>query len=165
MAIFTRRIAKFNSEIDIKNLDTYFNIINTPEQQTTISSLINEDEKTIALKITYNYNNIHFNVKKNNIRELPQEINDIIQSYLEGCIEINTLTSYDNEYPFSPPQWNLTSVLDKTTSSCNLKEYYTNIVKCHNNQYLMSWSAAIYIEKDILIFIARIADFEHIINI
>lgn len=136
--IFNRRIANLCSNIDIQKLHEYFGIPSTKENKISISLQINAEENTIGLKIIY----IHgcFNLSQNNIRELPHEINNIIHSYLVYYIEINTIILYGDGYPFSPPQWNLTSVVNKSSSIINLHEYYEYIVNCHNNQYTINWS-------------------------
>lgn len=160
--IFNRRIANLCSNIDIRKLHEYFGIPNTKENKISISLQINAEENTIGLKIIYIHDG--FNLKTQNIRELPSEINNIIHSYLVSYIEINTNIFYGDGYPFSPPQWNLTSVVNKSSSIINLHEYYEYIVNCHNNQYTINWSPAIIIEKDILFFITRINFFLEIIR-
>jgi len=160
--ILNRRIAKLCSNIDIRKLHEYFGIPSTKENKISISLQINAGENTICLKIIYIHDN--FNLKKQNIRELPQEINNIIHSYLVSYVEINTIILYGDGYPFLPPQWNLSSVINKSSATINLNEYYEYIVNCHNNQYTINWSPAIIIEKDILLFITRVNFFLEIIG-
>jgi hypothetical protein len=148
--------------MDIQNLHEYFGIPSTKEDKISISLKIKETDKTIYLQIIYSHDG--FNLNDHNILELPSEINNIIHSYLSCYIEINTNILYIDTYPFSPPQWNLLSVINKSSSRINLHEYYEYIVKCHNSQYSINWSPAIIIEKDILFFITRINLFQEILN-
>ena len=160
--IFKRRIKFFNNKYNINKLDEYFNISNTKETKIKISAITNESENNVLLKIKFI--NEPFTLNETNIRQLPKEINKIIASYIPSYIEINTIIHYLEHYPFNPPTWNLTSVIDKSSSSINLQEYYQYIVNCHNHQYQLSWSPAIWIEHDILNFIERINHFEQIID-
>ena len=161
--IFQRRINHFNNIYDIDKLDDHFNIntSNTQRSIIKISAIINESKKDINLKIKF----VHepFTLKDTYFRGLPLEINRLISSYIPSYIEINTHIHFCNEYPFRPPKWSLLSVIDKSSSCINLQEYYEYIINCHNNQYRNSWSPAIWIESDILCFIARINHFEQII--
>lgn len=166
-AIFQKRIKHFNNKYNINKLDENFNISNTKETKIKISAIINESENNILLKIKFI--NEPFTLNEINIRQLPPEINKIIASYIPSYIEINTIIHYTHnleqtQYPFRPPTWNLISVIDKSSSSINLQEYYQYIMNCHNHQYQLSWSPAIWIEHDILNFITRINHFEQIIH-
>ena len=162
--IFQRRIKNFNNRYDIDKLDEHFNmnISNKKQSIIKISAIINEPEKDVDLKIKF----LHkpFDLKDTYFLELPMEINRLISSYIPSYIEINTRIHFCDEYPFRPPKWSLTSVVDKSSSYINLQEYYEYIVNCHNNQYQRSWSPAIWIETDILCFVLKINHFEHIID-
>ena len=162
MSIFNRRVTNLCSNINIQNLQEYFGIPTTKEDKISISLKIKEDDKKIDLQIIYIHED--FNLKESNILDLPSEINNIIHSYLSCYIEINTNILYLDTYPFSPPQWNLSSVINKSSYRINLHEYYEYSVNCHNSQYSINWSPAIIIEKDILFFITRINNFQEILN-
>ena len=160
----------------ISNLTNLFELNLNNNNFTSLSDEIGNITSLTELQI--NFNNIKkisnkignlTNLKElylyyNKITYLPKEINKIIASYIPSYIEINTIIHYLEHYPFNPPTWNLTSVIDKSSSSINLQEYYQYIVNCHNHQYQLSWSPAIWIEHDILNFIERINHFEQIID-
>jgi hypothetical protein len=101
--------------------------------------------------------------------KLPPEMMAKIRSYLTYKIELKLKIIYSSEYPFYPPIWFLKEVTHTIPYQIDLTEYYCYKVNCHNSKYVQnlmddtygsSWTPAVFIEKDILMFIEKINHFD-----
>ena len=120
---------------------------------------LNKEDCVLIFYCKYEANT--FDLKNNYIYELPKEINFLISEYLPSFIELTFAINHINGYPFTPPQWCLTSCNDKLSYLENSRGYYEYIVEEHNNTITRSWSPAITFEKDILYFASKLNYFEH----
>ena len=84
---------------------------------------------------------------------LPVELNDVINSYLEDYIMLECMVDLRHDFPFSKSVWNLTKVecsYHGRIPIC-LFDYYQYIIDCHNEMYSKNgnWSPALGIKSDI----------------
>jgi hypothetical protein len=117
------------------------------------------DENILYFNIFYlnPRKNIHFKI-------LPDEINNIINLYLDEFIDIQTQILFTSDYPFYQPIWSLSKLSFNFKTNLLLNDIYKYIIDCHNSQYNHDWSPATDIEKDILDFIRKINIFEYIFD-
>jgi hypothetical protein len=92
--------------------------------------------------------------------DLPKEINNIIHSFREECIEINLRLECLPSFPYKSPVWHLENV--KHNLPYNLSEYYQYIVDMTNDSNIEqnNWSCIYGFEKEILRFFIRINHFD-----
>ena len=70
---------------------------------------------------------------------------------------------YPHSYPFTRPIWTIEECIVKENfQSIYLEDYYTSLVKIHNEMYEKNWNMCTMLEKDILVFLTRINHFEYI---
>lgn len=142
--IFERRYTRFQ---EYAPLHEFYNLKNT------IISVVKE-EKTLHVKISYSKKPdlIWFN--------LPPEINELIHSYRDDFIEINTRLECIDMFPYTSPTWKLTNV--KHNFQKDLFEYYQYIVDVTNESNIdrNNWSCIYGFEKEILRFFVRVNHFD-----
>ena len=141
--------------MDNKSIAEYF-ILENKNLEFSITKPING-----RYSFTINYKKKY--IPKHDFMTLPEELNDIINSYLDDFIIIEIVVDLRHNYPFSKPNWNLVNVKDSYDNRLPLKlfNYYKYIVNKHNKMYTKkNWSPIIDIKNDILIFITRINHFE-----
>lgn len=156
LTLFKKRYERFQNKITASSINKYFGII--------------DPNIKIELNKKNNETNLYLNIfylkpqKKTHFKLFPDEINDLIYSYLNEYIDVEFKILYPLDYPFQPPIWSLT----KNASNFVFKDLLNNIVEfaitCHNNQHNRDWSPATDIEKDILGFIVKINTFEYIFD-
>jgi hypothetical protein len=142
---FMIRYNKFNKKInEDTSIEKYFNINDRYHIY-----LEKKDENllfTLSYIEDYNYD----------IKNLPNEICNFIMSFLKIRLIVKINISFPEDYPFKNPIWSIISVETNINKSLNLNEYFQHLIYSQNCQNKCSWSPAIDIEKDILIFITRI---------
>jgi hypothetical protein len=155
--IVERRYRHFIDNMNEETITNYFEI--KPKDgslEFIVSNFINGRYMfTVKYKRKY--------IPKYDLIQLPTEINDIINSYLDDFIIIEIIVDVRHNYPFSKPIWNLIKVKDSYSSRLPIKllEYYTYITKKHNHMYKnKNWSPVTDFKSDILVFISRIHHFE-----
>lgn len=166
--IFEKRfdyLTKFNENCVQNNKNIIFNFQNyiglTTQKNGDFIIDLEKTDRNILVKIKY-FPKV-FDLYKNNIIDLPRDINFIISEYLKSYILFEFNISHNDSYPFNPPIWSLVSCKDRLSNYENIIEYYKYIVKSHNVNN-NGWSPAITIEKDILYFISKINNFELLMN-
>ena len=110
-----------------------------------------------SITCTYNPNYI--------IANFPKEINTIINKYTKCELLLKFRLLFHDTYPYKPATWSLIGIENNFNNNINLENYYNELVEGHNSHLNNSWSAAIYIEKDILLFLTKINHFEYIFGI
>ena len=167
---FERRFNKLKNllEIDetentISNLQNYIGLNDYDPKKGAFSISIEKISGKHAVQLNMKYTSNPFDLKKYNIKDLPYEVNCLIYEFLPETIELKMMICYDDSYPFSGPSWELLECNDKLTGTNNIQAYYNYIIECHNKtNSSTNWSPAICIEKDILLFITKINNFEDI---
>ena len=96
-----------------------------------------------SITCTYNPNYI--------IANFPKEINTIINKYTKCELLLKFRLLFHDTYPYKPATWSLIGI-ENNFNNINLENYYNELVEGHNSHLNNSWSAAIYIEKDSLLF-------------
>jgi hypothetical protein len=154
VTLFLKRYERFQNKIANSSINKYFGI-----NDTNINITVNKknNEEILYLNIFYLKHQ-----EKINFKIIPNELNDLIHSYLNEYVTIQTDILFPSDYPFIPPIWSLL----KVSSNFDFKDLLHNIseyaVTCHNNQTTRDWSPATDIEKDILDFIRKINTFEYV---
>jgi hypothetical protein len=110
---------------------------------------------------------LHFKYTKKikyiQFRDLPEDINNEINSYLCNYIHVTYKVLFGNNYPISPPTWSLYSLDYKkynTLYKVNVLTYYKYIIDLHNKRNDCNWTPAITLESDCLDLII-LNNFEH----
>jgi ubiquitin-protein ligase len=137
-------INKINLNIPIQK---YFNI-----NVDNLVFKVDRIENDLFLTLSYVKNFVY------DIKELPCEMNRLIMTYLNNNLTVKIKISFTDNYPFVSPQWTLINVENHINHNINIRDYFQEMINSHNCQYANSWSPAINIENDILIFITRIDD-------
>jgi len=156
--IVSRSRERFLNHIsDNTSIAEYFEI--KPKNGTlefTVTNFINGRYKFIV-KYKRKY------VAKHDFVNLPRELNDIINSYLDDFIIIELIVDLRHGYPFSKTIWNIIKVEDSYATRLPIKlyDYYKKITKIHNKMNNQNnWSPALDLKLDMLLFICRIHHFE-----
>ena len=156
VTLFIKRYEKFQNKIKDSSINKYFGIID-PNVNITLNKKNNEEILYLNIFYLKPQEKIYFKL-------FPNEINDLVHSYLNEYIDIEAKILYPLDYPFQPPIWSLT----KNISNFDFKNLLYSIceyaITCHNNQHTRDWSPATDIEKDILDFIRKINTFEYIFD-
>ena len=68
-----------------------------------------------------------------------------------------------DDYPFNPPIWSLYSIDYKCNKdNLNILDYYTYLIKNHNDESQRQWSPAIKFEQECLRLIVRLNHFHYL---
>ena len=101
--------------------------------------------------------------RKNSIKELPREVNDMIFDFLLPVkIAFQFRLKNDECYPFHPSDWIIeryfywNSSLESTNNADNYEKYHRHIVSENAEIIRSNWSPATTIDKQILTFISNI---------
>ena len=122
----------------------------------TVTNFVNGRYK-FTVKYKRNY------LAKHDFVNLPTELNDIINSYLDDFIIIELIVDLRHNYPFSKTILNVIKVEDSYSTRLPIKlyDYYNKIAKNHNKMNNQNnWSPALDLKLDMLLFISRIHHFE-----
>jgi hypothetical protein len=154
VTLFEKRYDKFNKKILNTSISKYFGITD-PNLSFKLIRKNNDDE--LYFNVLYFKPQEYFNFKN-----VPKEINDIINSYLNDYVDMQININYMNDYPFNCPNWSLLSFSSNITSDWELNDIFSYLINCHHRQLNRDWSPATDIEKDILDFIIKINIFDYI---
>jgi len=95
--------------------------------------------------------------------QLPPEINNKINDYLDDKLKLSFVINIPTDYPFNPPTWILSDISTTISNYKLLISYYSSKVIYHNEINLKNWSPVILIDKDILLFMTKILKFDEVI--
>ena len=141
------------------NLQTVIGMDNIPNGEYSID-LTSYDTYCI-LHVHYTNTRNTFDLLRNNILELPPEINSMISAYLPSYLILNIRIDFPPNYPFDSPIWSLIDCADHLVSSLqHAEEYYKYIINTHNTSNILNWSPAVKIDNDILVFMVRCNHFD-----
>ena len=98
-------------------------------------------------------------LKRVGIPGLPFDIVHILCKLInqDYFIELIINLSYTKKYPFDAPLWELKRVLTNKNTGYNLTNIFKYWIDIHNEIYRKQWSSVTTIDKDILVFVTRIA--------
>jgi len=144
-----KRIQRFIDEFSNVNMEDFYQLPNTKEQNIKISF----DAETlqlihVSIRYTKNYVCPMFN--------LPQELIEIIKGYLPDVIHMNLKATIPNDYPFKPHVWEMVSL--KSNLKINELKYF-DIIRKQNCYNIGDWSPSMSIDKDILALIEKYYDY------
>jgi len=155
--LYERRLNEFKKNISSKKgIVNYFQIKN-------LNDITFQNESNNSCKLTIKYKHVNFDINKNNIFELPAELNDVISTYLPSYIKITLTIKYPPDYPFKPPTWSLTELSHNINLHADVEEYYSSIVDAHNREN-REWLPSTWVEKDVILFISRINHFDSVMR-
>lgn len=142
-----RLFEKFdNIQCDISKLHEYFGIKNTENRMRRIC-LEKTNDNIVNYTLTIESYNREFDLLKNNIFDLPKDINIYINSYLQNNRKIQYYIELPPNYPFQKPEWTLI-------------EYKVNGVKKDAKYTIFcsqfDWSPALSLDKEILNYISTL---------
>jgi hypothetical protein len=126
-----------------------------------IQKYFNIRDANLNFSLDLNQNNLFFTISyvekiSYDLTDLPNDMSNVIMSYLNSNMFIKLQITFPEAYPFEPPSWRLISVENGLNQSVNLDAYFQDIVNIQNCQNSSNWSPAIDIEKEILGFIIKI---------
>jgi hypothetical protein len=149
-----------NDDDKINNLQ-YFFMLNNYDKGKFNMSLEPLNNTKLILSINYVSNQ---KLKIDYVKMLPKEINNLIAEYLLPSITLKFEVEYPQGYPFGGICWRLIYCDNEFSNLKNIYKYYAYIAEEHTNYNLTdSWSPAITVDKDILIFLTKIINFDELI--
>ena len=144
----------FMYNISTTNISNYFNI-----QDKNLSIMLVPNNKKFLLSFNYTR-------KINFIKfiDLPDDLHDVIYSFLNpNYIHVTYEMNVSDDYPFNPPIWSLYSIDYKCNKdNLNICDYYTYLIKNHNDESQRHWSPAIKFEQEFLRLIVRLNHFHYL---
>ena len=154
MNFFRRRLDKLLSRIHDSSLEDYYDLSHDVEAKGKIKIKMDcpENHNMIDLTISYisKYTFIHF-------RNLPLDVTQIINTYLDDYLSLKIGINYPTDYPFVQPIWSFINLTYNFKCRLDLTCYYGYQIDTHNKMYQNNnnWNPAIDIDKDILEFIQK----------
>ena len=124
---------------------------------TNVSGKQDSNRIVVEVEFCYKHDGYYF-------ENLPPEINNKINDYLDDTLKLSFVLNIPHDYPFNPPIWMLSNISTSISNLNLLISYYSSKVVYHNETLLKNWSPAILIDKDILLFMTKILNFDDIIN-
>lgn len=125
--------------------------LNTPGLKIRLTEVSNEPVHFLNIFYTAPYTHIHLLS-----RFLPNELLQIIYSYLPTDLSMTFRLNYPQSYPImSPPTWYLIEIRDRATQIPNSQEHFEYLVNLHNQTNIISWSPAMMFDGDVLNFVSR----------
>jgi hypothetical protein len=140
---------------------------------TSLQETLNIPIETLNIKLKHVCNSyISFNItfKKNmyynvNFINLPEELNDIINSFLTETISIDIYITTYNNYPFAGLRFYIQNITCNKDFGYYLKEFYNYRIEKYNEKLNEEWCAAWAIDKNILDFVSTIfSDFDTVLH-
>ena len=150
---FTHLINKFGNP---GNFGNYFGISNN---YTIKTSIPNFENRIINLTILYCENQPIFYFPN-----LPIEISEYINTFINRKIHVQIQIKFKNDYPFKPPVFKIVGFKNTVNYSIN-KEIYIYLkykTKLYNEKLDKTWTPALLIEKTILDLFTTINNFDEL---
>lgn len=123
---------------------------------TNVSGKPDSNKIVVEVVFCYKHDGYYF-------EQLPPEINNKINDYLDDKLKLSFVLNLPTDYPFNPPTWILSDISTTISNYKLLISYYSSKVIYHNETLLKNWSPAILIDKDILLFMTKILNFDDVI--
>ena len=158
--LIDNNVKQDNDDNKITNLQYFFALNQCDKCKINISLECVNNTKLI-LSVNYVSNQ---KLKIDYVKMLPKEINDLIAEYLLPSITLKFEIEYPLGYPFGGICWRLIYCDNELSNLKNIYKYYSFIAEEHTKYNLSdSWSPAITIDKDILVFLTKIINFDELI--
>jgi hypothetical protein len=141
---YYKRLKQFKEIINNEEIQDYFSIPRTIDNFMIKVKVKNFEENKIMFEIGYreNYGGFIFG-------NIPIEISRIINSYTYNYIILNYIMLFNNDYPFHPFTWIMTSInTNYNYNSC--MSYYGNKLYNYNDNLKKDWCLVNTIDKEIL---------------
>lgn len=157
---YHRRLRDNNCE----GLSEYFNL----PKNLNVDFKLDIETRSIKFFVKYRkrrYEKLAEIIKKTYIG-LPIELNEVICKFIPEnlYVDLEFNVDYSDNYPFENPLWSFSNINTNIFCDMNLAEYFKYKVKTYNDNYMNSWSPAIWIDKELISFLASINNFEYMID-
>jgi hypothetical protein len=93
-----------------------------------------------------------YDLIKNNIRQLPRDVNNYIYGFLVGNTKINITVNMPIEYPFRPAKWTVNEFIKNGKNCANRALFETMKIE----RKLCDWPISMYIDKQILYYLTML---------
>lgn len=145
-------------------MSEYFNL----PKNLDVNFELNIQDKSLKFFVKYRkrrYEKLAEIIKKTYIG-LPIELNEVICKFIPEnlYIDLEFNVNYSDTYPFEHPLWSFNSIHTNIYCNMNLAEYFKYKVETYNQHYFNCWTPAIWIDKELLLFLASINNFEYMID-
>jgi len=152
---FNRRLEKFlNRQLNGQPIVNYFNL---EKKNADFKITVQPCDRYCIINIYYYNFGTYFEFPN-----LPPEINNYIYNFTQTLVNLNIKVDPPLNYPFEPVIWSLLNIKSKSSSHIDITEYFKYIISLHNERYINDWSAVIYFEKDLLLFLELIKGLEYL---
>ena len=152
-----RRISKF---IKSKEKTSLQETLNIPIESLNIK-LTHVCISYITFNITFK-KNIYYNI---NFIQLPEELNDIINSFLTETVSIDIYIKISKGYPFTTLQFYIKSITCNKDFGYYLQKLYNYRTDNYNDKLKDNWGAVWHLDKNILDFVSTIfSDFDTVLH-
>ena len=106
--------------------------------------------------------NIYYNI---NFIQLPEELNDIINSFLTETVSIDIYIKISKGYPFTTLQFYIKSITCNKDFGYYLQKLYNYRTDNYNDKLKDNWGAVWHLDKNILDFVSTIfSDFDTVLH-
>jgi hypothetical protein len=136
---------------DIEKLHEYFGLKNT-NLITHDISMTRDPDNPLQYKIEIKRYTRDYDLIKNNIRQLPRDINNYIYGFLVTNTKINITVKMPIEYPFKSAKWTVTKFIKNGKNSPNRALFETMKIE----KKLCDWPLTMYIDKQLLVYLTML---------
>lgn len=139
------------SGCDIIKMHEYFGLKNT-NLLTHDISMTRVNNKPFQYNIEIKKYSRDYDLIKNNIRQLPRDVNNYIYGFLVANTKINITVNLPIEYPFRPAKWTVTEFIKNGKNSPNRALFETMKIE----RKLCDWPISMYIDKQLLYYLTML---------
>ena len=143
------------------------------QEKTSLQETLNIPIELLNIKLTHvciSYITFNITFKKNiyynvNFIQLPEELNDIINSFLTETVSIDIYIKISKGYPFTTLQFYIESITCNKDFGYYLQKLYNYRTDNYNDKLKEEWGAIWAIDKNILDFVSTIfSDFDTVLH-
>jgi hypothetical protein len=136
---------------DMSKIHEYFGLKNT-NLVTHDISIIRDANNPFQYNIEIKRYARDYDLIKNNIRQLPRDVNNYIYGFLVTHTKINITVKLPIEYPFKSAKWRVTKFIKNGKNSPNRALFETMKI----DKKLCDWPLTMYIDKQLLVYMTML---------
>lgn len=136
---------------DFTKMHEYFGFINT-NLITHDISMERDQEDPFQYNIQVKRYARDYDLIKNNINQLPRDVNNYIYEFLVTNTKINITVNLPNGYPFTQPVWTVTEFIKNGKCSPNRALFET----MKHKMRFCDWSSTMYVDKQLLYYLSTL---------
>jgi len=140
---------------DMKKMHEYFGLKNTSLVTHDIS-MTRDDNIPFQYNIEIKRYARDYDLIKNNIRQLPRDVNNYIYGFLVTHTKINITVKLPIQYPFQPTKWTVTKFIKNGKNSPNRALFETMKI----DKKLCDWPLTMYIDKQLLAYLTLLTMYQ-----